>query len=203
MGSVSWIGFCMASVAVVLAPGPGSMFVARTAAGSGARAGLRAMLGIMAGDACLIALSLLGVSALFRAHPSLFHAIRLVGAGYLIWLGLQSILAKPKPQAEGAKNGFPIRRALAISLLNPKAVFFFMAFFPVFITSAEHGLWGAYAAMAAVFMVISATYLSFLSHVSSRLSSTFRENARLQGCFRKLSGVVFIGFGLKVATASR
>jgi len=76
----------MASIAVVLAPGPGSVFVAKAAGAKGKRAGQMAMLGIMLGDACLIMVSLLGVSALFRAHPLLFHVIRLAGAGYLIVL---------------------------------------------------------------------------------------------------------------------
>ena len=75
MTNVDWIGFVVASVAVVLAPGPGSLFVAKTAGTGGLRAGRTAMLGIMLGDTCLIVLSLLGVSALFSAHPALFHAV--------------------------------------------------------------------------------------------------------------------------------
>jgi len=201
---VDWLGFCVASVAVVLAPGPGSLFVAKTAATSRAGAGLLAMLGIMVGDGCLIVLSLLGVSALFLAHPSLFQAVRIAGAGYLIFLGLQAILAKP---AEGSGpergQGVPFRQAVAITLLNPKAVLFFMAFFPLFITSAEEGLVPPYATMTLVFMTISATYLTLLVHASSRLATAFRQNPTLRSLARKLCGCVFIGFGLKVAASSR
>jgi leucine efflux protein len=204
MISVDWVGFCLASVAVVLAPGPGSVFVAKTAATARARAGLMAMLGIMAGDACLIFLSLLGVSALFLARPSLFHVIRLAGAGYLIFLGIQSIFARPKKESHTpGGHALPFRRAVAITLLNPKAVFFFMTFFPVFIKSAEDGLFVPYATMTLVFMTISATYLTFLIHVSSKLALAFQENRTLQSVARKLCGCVFIAFGLKVATASR
>ena len=204
MISVDWIGFCVASVAVVLAPGPGSVFVAKSAASARAREGLMAMLGIMVGDACLILLSLVGVSALFLAHPSVFHVIRLAGAGYLIFLGLQSIFAKPKKESNVAEShSLPFRQAVSITLLNPKAVFFFMAFFPVFIKSAEYGLVAAYAVMTLVFMAISVTYLSFLILASSKLALAFQKNRTLQSVARKLCGCVFIGFGLKVAMVSR
>jgi len=203
MISVDWIGFGVASVAVVLAPGPGSLFVAKTAATAHVRAGLLAMLGIMVGDACLIVLSLLGVSALFLAHPPLFHVIRLAGAGYLIFLGLQFVLTRPKKKSDSEQcYSLPFRRAVAITLLNPKAVFFFMAFFPVFIKSAQDGLVVPYATMTLVFMSISATYLSFLIHASSKLALAFQQNRTLPWVARKLCGCVFIGFGLKVAMVS-
>jgi leucine efflux protein len=204
MINVDWLGFTIASVAVVLAPGPGSLFVAKTAATACARAGLLAMLGIMIGDGCLIVLSLLGVSALFLAHPALFQAIRLAGAGYLIFVGLQAIFAKPAQDSGlDRSHGIPFRQAVAITLLNPKAVLFFMAFFPMFINSAEDSLVLSYATMALVFMAISATYLTFLVHASSMLATGFRQNPALQSVARKLCGCVFIGFGLKVAASSR
>ncbi|MDA8325219.1 MAG: LysE family transporter [Nitrospiraceae bacterium] len=204
MVNIDWIGYSLASVAVVLAPGPGSMFVAKTAASAGPRAGRMAMLGIMTGDACLIGLSLIGVSALFHAHPALFKFIRLIGAGYLIYLGLQSVFTRPETRPDGrAESALPFRRAVSITLLNPKAVFFFMAFFPVFIRSAEGGLVLPYAVMTQVFMAISATYLSFLIRASSRVALAFQENKMLQSAARKLCGCVFIGFGLKVAAASK
>lgn len=201
---VDWIGFIFASVVVVLAPGPGSVFVAKTSATARPKAGLMAMLGVMVGDMCLIALSLLGASALFLAHPSVFHVVRFSGAAYLVFLGLQSIFAKPgkRPDVEQA-NSLPFRRAVAITLLNPKALLFFMAFFPVFITSAENGLFFPYAVMTLAFMVTSASYLFFLVHASSTLALAFQQNLRLQRVARKLCGCVFIGFGLKVAAASR
>ena len=204
MINVDWMGFSLASVFVVLAPGPGSLFVAKTAATSRVQGGLMAMPGIMVGDACLILLSLLGVSALFLAHPSLFHVIRLAGAGYLIFLGFQSIVTRAKKEAGAARtNSLPFRQAVSITLLNPKAVFFFLAFFPVFIKSAENGLVATYAVMTLVFMTISATYLSFLTHASSKLALAFQQNQRLRSITRKLCGCIFIGFGLKVAMVSR
>jgi len=204
MTSVDWIGFTFASIAVVLAPGPGSLFVAKTAGSRGAPAGRRAMLGIMLGDTCLIVLSLLGVSALFNAYPTLFYTIRLAGAGYLIFLGMQSIFAKPKENSAALQSSaLPLRRALTITLLNPKAVFFFMAFFPVFIRSAEGGLVVPYASMTLLFMAISVTYLCIVSQVSSRVGLALQESRTIQSIARKMCGCLFIGFGIKVAVATR
>ena len=201
MINVDWLGFSLASVAVVLAPGPGSLFVARTAAG-GARDGVPAMAGIMVGDACLISFSLLGVSALFLAHPSLFQGVRLGGACYLIFLGLQSIFFAPERGNSGAaRRGSAFRRAVSITLINPKAVLFFMAFFPIFIRPASDGLLAPYAAMTLLFMAISAAYLTFLVRVSSGVALAFERNSRLRSVALKLSGCIFVGFGLKVALA--
>ncbi len=204
MTNIDWIGFIPASVAVVLAPGPGSIFVAKSAASAGVSAGRSAMLGIMVGDTLLILLSLLGVSALFAAYPSLFHTIRLAGACYLVFLGLESFFAALKNKVEDSqKSVLSFKKAVTITLFNPKAVLFFMAFFPVFIRSGEQGLLYSYAAMTVVFMVISASYLFFLSHVSSKVGAAFHENSLLQSTARKVCGCLFIAFGIKVALSLR
>ncbi len=130
--------------------------------------------------------------------------IRLIGAGYLIYLGLRSIFTRPETRPDGRKeSALPFKHAVSITLLNPKAVFFFMAFFPVFIRSAKGGLFFPYAVMTPLFMAISATYLFFLIRASSRVAMAFRENETLQSVARKLVGFVFIGFGLKVAASSK
>lgn len=203
MATVDWLGFVIASVAVVLAPGPGSMFVAKTAAGGGVRAGRLAMLGIMAGDTCLIVLSLIGVSALFLVYAPLFHLIRFAGAGYLIFLGVRMLLSRPDTRNNEQAPGLPFRRAVLVTLLNPKALLFFMAFFPIFIRSAQSGLVIPYVMMTVVFMALSATYLSLLVYASSTLALAFRRNTVAQSIARRLCGCVFIGFGLKVAMTSR
>ncbi|HUJ69586.1 MAG TPA: LysE family transporter [Syntrophorhabdales bacterium] len=202
MMNVDWLGFSLASIAVVLAPGPGSLFVAKTGA-RGARHGFQAMAGIMVGDACLISFSFLGVSALFVAHPALFQGVRLAGACYLIFIGLQSIFFAPKREAGTGPQSSAFRRAVSITLLNPKAVLFFMAFFPIFIRPQLQGLLAPYAAVTLLFMAVSAAYLTFLVRVSSGLALAFERNRRLRSVALRLSGCIFVGFGLKVALAAR
>jgi leucine efflux protein len=204
MAGIDWISFVIASVAVVLAPGPGSLFVARTAAVSGSRAGYAAMLGIMAGDTCLIMLSTLGVSALFAMYPSLFDLFRLAGAAYLVFLGLRLLFKRPGTKPFHVPNrDRSFLPALSVTLLNPKAVLFFMAFFPMFIRSPGHGRLLAYAVMAAAFQVISAVYLSTLVSASSWTSSTLQRNGAARIVLEKLCGCAFIGLGMKVALSKR
>ena len=204
MINVDWIEFAAASVTVVLAPGPGSVFVAKTAGSAGAKAGHMAMFGIMLGDTCLITLSMLGISALFTIHPSLFHSVRLIGAGYLVFLGLKSIFAGKKDKPLVFQNSvLSLRRAFIITLFNPKAIFFFMAFFPIFIKSTQGGLLVPYIGMTSVFMVISFTYLYILSYISSKVGLAFQKNRTIQSITCKVCGCLFIGFGIKAAAASR
>ena len=203
MTNINWIEFIIASTGIVLLPGPSSMFIARTAAASLGASRL-ALLGIMIGDTCCILLSLLGVSALLAAYPSLFHAIRLTGAGYLIFLGLQSIFTAPEKQAQGIRDSIlTFKRAVVIPLLNPKSVFFFMVFFPFFLKSSHGGMLIPYAAMTVAYMIISASYLLTLGYISFKIGLAFQGNRKLKLILRKLYGSIFIGFGLKVAISSR
>jgi leucine efflux protein len=182
MIGIEWIGFVIASVAIVLAPGPGSLFVARTAAASGLRAGHKAMVGIMFGDTCLIILSVLGVSAIFRAYPSVFHVFRLAGVAYLAFLGLKLVFRKSKTESVHISNrDRSFLQAVSITLLNPKAVFFFMAFFPLFLRSSDHSRLLAYAAMAVAFQFISMTYLGILIRASSWTAAVLRKKQSGQG----------------------
>jgi leucine efflux protein len=204
MTNIDWTSFLVASLAVVLAPGPGSLFVARTAVVSGTKAGYRAMLGIVAGDTCLITLSVLGVSALFRAYPSVFQFFKLAGAAYLFLLGVRLLVKKPRTEPISLPGyGRSFIQAISITLLNPKAVLFFMAFFPLFLKSPEPGQFFSYTLMAFAFQCVSATYLSALIHASSWTASTLRRNTVTRTVLEKLCGCAFIGFGLKVALAKR
>ncbi len=204
MTGLDLYGFIAASVAVVLAPGPGSLFVARSAALSGVGAGTRAMLGIMLGDTCLILLSFFGISALFVAHPALFHVIRLSGACYLIYLGILALIRPSREDAETQpRSSIPFRKAFAITLLNPKAILFFTAFFPLFIKSPAGGLFAKYASLTLIFMLVSATYLTILTHVTVKVGVQFRSSRLMQSIARKACGSLFIAFGVKVAVAAR
>jgi len=204
MIDIDWIGFVIASMAIVLVPGPGSLFVARTAGVSGLKAGYKAMVGIMVGDTCLIMLSVLGVSAIFYAYPSIFHVVRLAGAVYLTFLGLKLVFRKTKTESILVPNrDKSFLQAVSITLLNPKAIFFFMAFFPMFLRTSEHSRFLAYAAMAIAFQLISMTYLSILICASSWTALALRRNSLTRVVLEKLCGCVFIAFGMKVALMKR
>ncbi|MBI1822525.1 MAG: LysE family translocator [Nitrospirae bacterium] len=201
MSQIDWIGFIPASVAVILAPGPGSLWVARVAASSGNRAAGSAMLGILTGDVILVSLSLLGVSALFSAYPALFHAFQLAGTAYLIYLGLKLFLTTGlQKQTLGLEEiSGTFKKGVTITLSNPKAIFFFMAFFPLFLRSGGEGFLSSYATMTLLFLGANQVYLFFLSRIFCKVGAVFQENLRLQKIARKTCGIVFIFFGIKIA----
>jgi threonine/homoserine/homoserine lactone efflux protein len=158
------------------------------------------MLGIMVGDTCLIVLSVLGVSVLFHAYPSLFQLLRLAGAGYLLFLGLRLFLGKAGIESIWPQNrNHSFMQAISITLLNPKAVFFFMAFFPLFVKSPSNSPFLTYGSMTLAFQFISAIYLILLIRVSSWTTLALLKSSAARLVLNKLCGCVFIGFGVKVA----
>jgi leucine efflux protein len=201
MSQIDWIGFIPASVAVILSPGPGSLLVARTAVSVGVRGARMAMLGILTGDLFLVLLSFFGVSALFSAYPSLFHTLQIAGASYLIYLGVTMMLNSP---SKSSSVNLPdlsgnFRKGVTITLANPKAIFFFMAFFPLFIKPGREDLYYSYAILSILFLTANQIYLLFLSQVSTRIGSAFQQNIWLQSMARYGCGVLFIFFGIKIA----
>lgn len=128
------------ALVLVLAPGPNSIFVFKTSIQYGSKPAFHAALAVFLGDAALIFLAYLGVAAALASHPMLFAAVRIAGAAYLAYLGLSVLIstyrgkkagnAKPETLPDSVK---PFRTALVLSLTNPKAILFYVAFFSQFI----------------------------------------------------------------------
>src|SRR5215467_12413157 len=131
--------YVVGTALIILLPGPNSMYVLSTAARRGVRAGYAAACGVFIGDAVIMTLSAAGVASLLRAQPLLFDVVKYAGAGYLCYIGYGLIRgawrrraaspvdAPPPPDPVDQRN--PFRRALMVSLLNPKAILFFISFF--------------------------------------------------------------------------
>ncbi|MBC7955477.1 MAG: LysE family transporter, partial [Cytophagales bacterium] len=131
--------FCFSILVFLALPGPGTFALLTSTAKGGFRAGAAATLGVIVGDQVLLWLAVAGVAALLAAHPLAFRVVQYAGAAYLAWVGLRLIFAK-----EGDASPIRIeprhylRQALLITLLNPKAIVFYMAFFPLFINPTTH-----------------------------------------------------------------
>jgi threonine/homoserine/homoserine lactone efflux protein len=199
-GIADFGAFCAAILLFLALPGPGT-FALLTATGQGGRrGGAAATLGLLAGDQVLLWLAVAGVAALLAAHPTVFKAVQYAGAAYLAWIGLKLIFARDGEASpirmDAGRYG---RQAFLITLLNPKAIVFYMAFFPLFIDPATHQGLPTFAAMAATIATISAAYCLALVWLADTVSAQVRAHRRLAAALQRLAGVALIGFGLKLA----
>lgn len=240
--------YVVGCIAIVLLPGPNSLFVMSTAALAERRSAWAAVLGVLVADTLYIVGSALGLVALLRALPWLFDAMRWIGAAYLGWLGLvliasawkrlrsgeerskvrgypagtswQAVDAAPgvraKPWSDpevpefrargasakpGSDPGFrTFHKALAIGLLNPKALMFYVAFFPLFVDPAT-GSWLTFVVMGTILQLCSVVYLVALVLGGGALAVAARRSTWLAVLGRSATGALFLAFGARLAAA--
>ncbi|AMO78803.1 leucine efflux protein [Pseudomonas citronellolis] len=203
--------YVLGTLFIVLLPGPNSLFVLATAAQRGVGAGYRAASAVFLGDAILMLLSALGIASLLKAEPVLFLGLKYAGAAYLFYLGLGMLrgglqkLRQPLEQAAPAKEvdvAQPFRKALLLSLSNPKAILFFVSFFIQFVDPGYAYPGVSFLVLGTILEVISALYLSFLIFSGVRLAAWFRRRQRLAAGASSGVGALFVGFGVKLASAT-
>jgi threonine/homoserine/homoserine lactone efflux protein len=201
LGIADYGAFCAAILLFLALPGPGTFALLTSTAKGGFRAGAAATLGVIAGDQVLLWLAVAGVAALLAAQPTLFQGVQYLGAAYLAWIGLKLVFAR-----SGTASPVRIeprhyaRQAFLITLLNPKAIVFYMAFFPLFIDPASHRGAVTFAAMAATIAVITAVYCLLLCAFAGAVSARVKANRRLARGLERLAGVFLIGFGIRLGT---
>ena len=205
--------YVVGAVGIILLPGPNSLFILSVATVRGVRPAYRGALGVFLGDIVLLALVGLGAAGLMRSYPELFMVVKYAGAVYLAWVGIQlvrSALATArdpvdKPEGEAqlpAHLAHPFRRALLISLLNPKAILFLLSFFVQFIDPAYPEPWVPFLILSAIVMACSAVYLSCLIFAGARLAEVFRRRPVFSAGLSSAVGALFMWFGVKLAGAS-
>ena len=200
-GIADYGAFCAAILLFLALPGPGTFALITSTGKGGFRAGAAATAGVILGDQVLLWLAVAGVAALLAAHPTWFKAVQYLGAAYLGWIGLRLLLAS------GEGSGSPVRiqphhylrQALLITLLNPKAIVFYMAFFPLFIDPATHRGASTFAAMALTIAVITALYCLVLCAFAQAVSHKVRTHQRLALALQRVAGLFLVAFGLRLA----
>ena len=203
MFGVADYGAFVAAIIVFLAiPGPGNLALITSTGKGGIPAGLAATLGIIAGDQVLMWAAVAGVAALLLAYPAAFHAVQWLGAAYLAWLGFRMLRAKPgdAPVLDIQPRHY-FRQAAVITLLNPKAIVFYMAFFPLFVDPQQHQGLLTFGAMAATIAVLTFAYGLGAVLLTHFLAERLRSNPRIGSALEKLAGLFLIGFGVKLAVS--
>jgi threonine/homoserine/homoserine lactone efflux protein len=202
MFGVADYGAFVAAIILFLAiPGPGNLALITSTGKGGLRGGLAATLGVMAADQVLLWGAVAGIATLLVTYPAAFHVVQWLGAAYLAWLGFRMLLAKPgDAPVLNITAGHYFRQAGLITLLNPKAIVFYMAFFPLFVDPARHQGVLTFGVMAVTIAALTFAYGLIVVLLVHYMAERLRARPWLGSLLEKTAGVFLIGFGLKLAT---
>ncbi len=201
MFGVADYGAFVAAILIFLAiPGPGNLALITSTGKGGIRGGLAATFGVIAGDQVLMWAAVAGVATLLATYPTAFRAVQWLGAGYLAWLGFRMITAKAgDAPVLNIRAGQYFRQGLMITLLNPKAIVFYMAFFPLFVDPAQHRGILTFGVMAATIAVLTFLYGLVVTLLTRHFAERLRASPQATRWLNRLAGTMLLGFGLKLA----
>jgi len=198
---ISDYGAFVAAIVLFLAiPGPGNLALITSTSKGGLAGGLMATLGVIVGDQVLMWMAVAGVAAVLANYPAAFAAIQWMGAAYLAWLGWKMLSAKAgdAPVLNIRPRQF-FQQALGITLLNPKAIVFYMAFFPLFVDPKTHLGVISFGVMAATIAALTFLYGLGMTLLTHYLAERMRANPMVGCVLEKLAGLFLVGFGIKLA----
>lgn len=181
-------------------PGVGNLAIITSTSKGGVVGGLAATLGVIMGDQVLMWLAVAGVAAVLTANPALFGLVQYAGAIYLAYLGIRMILARPgdTPVLKMQPRRF-FRQAMLITLLNPKAIVFYMAFFPLFVDPARHRGLLTFGVMALTIAVLTFVYCLVVILITRFAADRMRASPRMAAWVNRIAGTMLLGFGVKLA----
>ena len=192
--------FVAAFVLLLFLPGPGNLALITSTSMGGISGGLASVWGLLLGDQILLWLTVAGVAALLQSYPDLFLSLQWLGAAYLAWLGAKMVISKP---GEGPSihitPGKYFKETMFMTLLNPKAIMFYFAFFPQVIDPEKHLGVTTFVFMAVNIAVLGFLYCFGVVLITHNMAERIRANPRISGLLQRLAGACLIGFGLKLA----
>ena len=194
----TWLAFCATEAVLCFIPGPAVLFVVSLALARGARSGIAATLGILLANAIYFALSATGVAAAIVASNELFTVLRWLGTGYLLWLGLRMLLSRAEPAAAAAP--VPMQRSLLRGVVvqgaNPKALLFFVALLPQFISPA--GSVGLQILVLGISSVVIEFFVLLL-YVVLAVRARHVAGTRFAGPLERVGGGLLLAAGARLA----
>jgi threonine/homoserine/homoserine lactone efflux protein len=200
--------FTFAATLIVLLPGPDTLVVLRNLLRHGRRRASLTVAGVLTGLAVWVGAAALGLSAVLRASHDAYAVLRVAGAVYLVWLGVQSLRAKrpalgsPQELAAGGVRrggllGTGYGAGLATDLLNPKVGVFFVTFLPAFVPHGQP-VGSTLILFGAIFILLTAAYFAMLLVLAGRITGWMRD-PRIQRRLDRATGLVLVGFGVRLA----
>ncbi|MEV7092201.1 LysE family translocator [Amycolatopsis sp. NPDC051045] len=197
------LAFLVTTAIAMVTPGPDMLFILGCGMRGGPKAGLLATAGVATSEAIHVAVAAAGLAALFAAVPVAFTVVRIVGAAYLIILGVQAIRNRGTIPDDDVKTGVPGRRAylsgLLTNLLNPKMVTFTIAFLPQFIDPAHGRVWLQFAVLGAIMIVFEFLVDGAVGVLAGRIGGWLRRKRKARRRIEVTTGGIFIGLGVRLA----
>ena len=198
--------FCLASVALAVVPGPAVTYIVTQSIDKGRRAGIVSALGVASGGLVHVAAATVGLSALIASSATAFTTVKLVGAAYLIVIGVRRILSREE-DTEVQVAPTPHRRLYAqgvvVNVLNPKTALFFLAFLPQFVDASSGSIPAQVAFLGVLFAAIALTTDPMYALLADLLAGKLRRSGTGAKLRRWVSGGIFIALGVTAATARR
>ncbi|MBE0406586.1 LysE family translocator [Psychrobacter sp. AOP22-C1-22] len=212
-GIENYLGFIMAAILLNLTPGTDSMYIITRSISHGRQAGFYSVLGIISGILVHTLLAALGLSIILANSPLAFMIVKYIGASYLCYLGVKMLMAKQQPLIAShlQENGKPAptksldhwqiyKQGLLTNTFNPKVALFFLAFFPQFIDASYAYSMLSFIVLGLTFAITGFIWCFCLALLASKFSENLRKNPSIEVVLNKISGVVFIGLGIKLLT---
>ncbi|WP_370968462.1 LysE family translocator [Amycolatopsis sp. cg9] len=194
------LAFVATTIVAMVTPGPDMLFILGCGMRGGPKAGLLATAGVATSEAVHVAVAAAGLAALFAAVPVAFAVVRIVGAVYLVYLGVQAIRHRGKmTETTGGKVDRAYLSGLLTNLLNPKMVTFTIAFLPQFIDPARGHLWLQFAVLGAILIAFEFLVDGAVGVLAGRIGGWLRRRRKAQRRIEVATGGIFIGLGVRLA----
>jgi threonine/homoserine/homoserine lactone efflux protein len=197
-----WL-FLLAAITLTLAPGPDNIYVLTRGIAQGRKAGLVAALGFSSGLFFHTMLAVFGFAALIKASPTAYSLLRYAGAGYLIYLGVRTLLSTAAIQVQGPAKTIKLSRiywqSVIANILNPKVTLFFIAFLPQFVNASAGHIPAQMLLLAAVFILQALAIFSVIACFSGMVGAFFQRKASAATYLNRLAGSAFIALGVRIA----
>ena len=197
--------FALASIAILIIPGPAVLYIVNRSISDGRRVGLAAVAGVELGTFVHVLAATAGLSAVLASSAAAFNTVKWLGAGYLIYVGVRTLMKRPAAIATDRATVSPRRafhQGVVVNVLNPKVALFFLSFLPQFIHPAQgHPAMQAFI-LGLVFVMIALVSDGLYAIVASELRDVLVRGRSLPFVQRYVAGTVLIGLGVVAASVS-
>ncbi len=201
IGSI--ITFAVASVALLLIPGPAVIYILNRSVSDGREVGLAAVAGLELGNFVHVIAATAGLSAVLATSASAFNAVKWLGAAYLVFVGLRTLTTKPRP-VSGDSASVSLRRSFGqgviVNTLNPKVALFFLSYLPQFIDTDKGAAWSQALVLGSIFVAIGCVTDGMYALTASALRTVLLRGRTLPFVQRYVAGTVFVALGVVAAT---